>query len=126
MRPHSTLLQRPETNIAVVTHSAFLWFTLTCFGNVSAGCFQAWEQGQAFDTHACMFMAGCLCDWQPTCCAWLCPHPTVAPPPHLSLLLAMPSSCNAFFLQEFAKPVRENLQRWYEVRWDVQLQQSLT
>ena len=25
--------QRPETNIAVVTHSAFLWFTLTCFGN---------------------------------------------------------------------------------------------
>jgi hypothetical protein len=42
-------MQRPETNIAVVTHSAFLWFTLTCFGN------------------------------------------------------------------EFAKPVRENLQRWYEV-----------
>lgn len=42
------LMQRPETNIAVVTHSAFLWFTLTCFGN------------------------------------------------------------------EFAKPVRENMQRWYE------------
>lgn len=42
------LMQRPETNIAVVTHSAFLWFTLTCFGN------------------------------------------------------------------EFSKPVRENLQRWYE------------
>ena len=43
------VMQRPETNIAVVTHSAFLWFTLTCFGN------------------------------------------------------------------EFARPVRENLQRWYEV-----------
>ncbi|PSC75000.1 phosphoglycerate mutase [Micractinium conductrix] len=42
------LMQRPETNIAVVTHSAFLWFTLACFGN------------------------------------------------------------------EFARPVRENLQRWYE------------
>ena len=45
----AAMLQRPETHIAVVTHSAFLWFTLTCFGN------------------------------------------------------------------EFAKPVRENLQRWYEV-----------
>lgn len=46
---YAAMLQRPETHIAVVTHSAFLWFTLTCFGN------------------------------------------------------------------EFAKPVRENLQRWYEV-----------
>lgn len=42
------LMSRPESNIAVVTHSAFLWFTLATYGN------------------------------------------------------------------EYAKPVRENLQRWYE------------
>lgn len=30
------IMARPETNIAVVSHAAFLWFTLACFGNECA------------------------------------------------------------------------------------------
>lgn len=101
MRPHASLPQRPETNIAVVTHSAFLWFTLTCFGNeVRQGAARACVPAGRW---ACP--AVCLPSRANDCVRRL-QRAWVVPSQHF-----LPASCPL----QFAKPVRENLQRWYEV-----------